>query len=487
MNIKTGTIVWVRKKRVLSSKSSENVVFKFALSAFFLKSAVVCATWLDFERSETLKFRNEFSPFYKELSCYGRITSASNHKESKKVLLVIFSYPSKSFLSNSCRGAIVSLNRKVVKSIAATANSTAFTSTHEFIKQLSMKINAPGKNSKKCKVGLELSSHKMKLKVTMSKFYGPFSESKISYECNEQPLSNPNPNSPKKNSKMFITGSELMRHRTKHKMLIKLKLISQRLYRAYNKTVSNQKLSLPRKNVDPRRVTEALLMRSGNVESNPGPPPGREPRNANGTTQVQREPEAAIWVTSYNVRGLKEEAKLRHLVNSFHKRMGGKNRDFVACLQETYVENEGRLPYLWRGNFHLTPGTGNSCGCITLVSAHINIIGSKSIGNRAHVLACQKVGDLNTTYIVANVYAPCPNNTEKADFFEELFDSLNEFEDRYNCSRRLIIGDFNTNLKENEMQNRMYSVQEKRIASQIKSYIRDFGLKDCWSSAKGYT
>ena len=69
---------------------------------------------------------------------------------------------------------------------------------------------------------------------------------------------------------------------------------------------------------------------------------------------------AAMVVTSFNVRGLNDEPKLRHLINSLYKVCGGKNTDSVACLQETSIEKEGKIPYLWRGNYYQTPGAGNS-------------------------------------------------------------------------------------------------------------------------------
>ena len=162
---------------------------------------------------------------------------------------------------------------------------------------------------------------------------------------------------------------------------------------------------------------------------------------------------AALKVISYNVRGLKDENKLRHLLNGFYKRNGGKNRDFMACLQETYLENEGKIPYLWRGNFHLTPGIGSSCGCLTLLSAHVNIIGSQNIGNREHVLALQKTGEMNISYIVANVYAPNPNSNEKLEFCVKVFDTISEFEEKYNCAKIIIMGDFNLNFDEKEIKN----------------------------------
>ena len=244
---------------------------------------------------------------------------------------------------------------------------------------------------------------------------------------------------------------------------------------------SNQSLSVSGGRSDRRSLIETLLLRSGNVESNPGPADGNDGHGG------QRKMDTALSVISYNVRGLKDESKLSHLLSCLYKKMGGKNKDFVACLQETYLDKEGRLPYLWRGNYHLTPGAGNSCGCVTLVSPHINIIGKKNIGNRAHVLACQKVGANGTSYIVANIYAPCPNSNEKAEFFEELFDVISDFEERYNCSRSLIVGDFNLNLHEKEMKNRLYTAQEKRIANQVKNLAINLNLADCWQLAPEFT
>ena len=157
------------------------------------------------------------------------------------------------------------------------------------------------------------------------------------------------------------------------------------------------------------------------------------------------------------------------------------------CLQETYLESEGKIPYLWRGNFHLTPGNGHSCGCLTLVSSHINIIGAQNVESRANVLACQKVGENGTSFIIANIYAPCPNTNEKIDFYEKVFDTVSEFEEKFNCSKCLIAGDFNLNMNENEMKNRLFSAQERRIAKLVRTLARDSSLEDCWDTTKGYT
>ena len=148
------------------------------------------------------------------------------------------------------------------------------------------------------------------------------------------------------------------------------------------------------------------LVRSKDVESNPGPK------------------ESTILVTSYNVRGLKDEKKLRHLINKVYQDEKGKNSDYIVCFQETYITGTGKLPYLWRGNMHMTPGTGNSCGCVTLTSSHLNILHAVDLEHRGHVLVCQRTGDNSPSYIIANIYAPNPNNEDKIEFYEEILISV---------------------------------------------------------------
>ena len=235
-----------------------------------------------------------------------------------------------------------------------------------------------------------------------------------------------------------------------------------------------------------KRLTDDRLIRSSDVQENPGPNPGLpdDMRNRDGPSTRSK---GSTLVMSYNVRGLTDDSKLRHLINSLYKKAGGKDRDFIACLQETYIEKENRIPYLWRGNYVLTPGTGNGCGCITLLSSHLNVVGSCNVENRAHVIACQKSGEVAVSYIVANIYAPNPNTSPKMDFYERVFDTINEFKERFDCDNILLAGDFNLNMKENEMKNRNFSVQEKRIANFVKDLAKGTGLIDCWESESSFT
>ena len=237
------------------------------------------------------------------------------------------------------------------------------------------------------------------------------------------------------------------------------------------------------------QVTKLRLMSAGDVERNPGPAPEvndqRAPPTAPAASAHQTGP--PLMMTTYNVRGLNDENKLRHLLNYFHRNDGGKSVDNIVCLQETYVDSPGKIPYIWRGNYFLTPGTGNSCGCLTLLSPHLSVVSNRQIGNRAHVIACQRSGETNVSLIVANIYAPNANTREKIDFFEEIFDLVRELEDTYNCSNSFILGDFNLIFNQREGKNRNFPSQEQRVASTVKAFAADSDLKDIWLNNQGFT
>ena len=216
-------------------------------------------------------------------------------------------------------------------------------------------------------------------------------------------------------------------------------------------------------------ITKLRLLLSGDVELNPGPPDS-------GDTKL----------ISYNVRGLKDRLKLRHLLNHMQKEVGTRN-NFICALQETYLENDNFLSYLWRGNYYLTPGNGHSSGCLTLLSHHLNVAAAKDVDQRGHILAIQRAGDVSVSLILVNLYAPNPNNNAKIDFFNNIFEALLEFSENYGCDNLLVAGDFNLILKANEALNRNFPAQEKRLADFLKTNISALNLKDIWDSKSEYT
>ena len=221
-----------------------------------------------------------------------------------------------------------------------------------------------------------------------------------------------------------------------------------------------------------------LLLRCGDIEQNPGP----EPRG-----EQQRKKFSSTVVTSYNVRGINDEKKLRHLINKVYKDMKRNSTESIICFQETFVEKEGKLSYLWRGNLHLTPGTGSSCGCLTLTSSNLNILEAADLDGRAHIISCQRTNEQDTAYVIANIYAPNPNNLEKIDFFDRVLDKVQDFKERFNCSNVIIAGDFNLNFDWKEAKNRQYTAQERRVADFVKENTEALQLKDCWENRNKFT
>ena len=226
-----------------------------------------------------------------------------------------------------------------------------------------------------------------------------------------------------------------------------------------------------------------LLLRCGDVERLPGP---RNTGDQNsGTARPSVRPN--LFVLSYNVRGLGDEKKLRHLMNYCYQQQGGPNEEFLCFMQETYIVNETKIPYLWRGNYHVTPGNGHSCGCVTLLSHNLNVIETRELGERGHIIVCQKIGDRRATYIVANLYAPNCNNLEKIEFFENLFENLNELSLNHDCVNIIVAGDFNLVFNKSETKNRLYNAQEARVATSVKNFISQANLTSIWKSKAEFT
>ena len=91
------------------------------------------------------------------------------------------------------------------------------------------------------------------------------------------------------------------------------------------KTRRTTRISVFRDAEHRRRVISQSLRRCPEVEENPGPRPEQD------TRQAER-PRSQVKVMSYNVRGLNDESKLRHLVNHCYKEVGGKDQDSVFCF-----------------------------------------------------------------------------------------------------------------------------------------------------------
>ena len=196
---------------------------------------------------------------------------------------------------------------------------------------------------------------------------------------------------------------------------------------------------------------------------------------------------AALQVMTLNVRGLNDSKKVRHLVNNCYKKCS-LSSESIFMFQETYVSSLKLLDYIWRGEYHLTPGMGNSVGCITLLSSTLKIVHSVNIGDRGHILAVSRDNVTRVEFIIVNVYAPNGLDANKTEFMDEVVQRTGEIQTLYNCSVVILAGDLNIVFKNDEVKNRAFTTAESRTAAIIKQSLDTLDLADGWNfSEKKFT
>ena len=186
-------------------------------------------------------------------------------------------------------------------------------------------------------------------------------------------------------------------------------------------------------------------------------------------------------VVTYNVRGLGDAKKVRHLINKCYK-LSSSSVNSIFLFQEVYSTKLDLIKYIWRGEHHLTPGLGNSLGCLTLVTAPHKIIHTRDIGNRAHVLVLTKDDPNRTEMLIVNAYAPNGYGQVKQVFFDELTEAITELIADYNCANLILGGDLNLVMCEEETKNSTFSQPERRIAQVVKDLFQLTNLTDGWEA-----
>ena len=220
------------------------------------------------------------------------------------------------------------------------------------------------------------------------------------------------------------------------------------------------------------RGLNLLRLRCGDIEAHPGP--------VTVPAQEKQDQKATLQLVTQNVRGLGDSKKVRHLINNCYK-LSKKASNSIYFFQETFVSKLSLVNYLWRGEHHLTPGTGNSQGCLTLVTSPYKILRTIELGSRGHILVLTE-NDINKAeLIVANVYAPNNNDEEKIAFFSDVLDELADLEATYHCNQLFLAGDLNLVFSDSEVLNRARLASEQRVADRVKSHFDRLHWVDCWS------
>lgn len=252
-----------------------------------------------------------------------------------------------------------------------------------------------------------------------------------------------------------------------------------------------------------------ILKQCGDIATNPGPPvnwrhqsPAGAGSNQDGQQsrpdqERQADPNSKgnksngnnksdLQVMSYNVRGLGDSKKLRHLVNNCYKLMN-EAMDSVFIIQESHATHLNLLKFLWRGDFCETSGTGAGKGCLTLLSLMLKAIKTIHYDQRAHIVVIGKSDEKRADLIVVNVYGPNQNNQDKLDFFIRLIEALADLKLEYDCKRVIFAGDFNVVFDESEVKNRSYPLTEKRLARNLKGIFSAADLSNGWHEATNET
>jgi hypothetical protein len=112
----------------------------------------------------------------------------------------------------------------------------------------------------------------------------------------------------------------------------------------------------------------AILKTCNFVEKNPGP-----------LSYIKKH----LDVFTLNCRGLGKINKFR-LVLAGVADLLKSNPDSLFMLQETMVKNDHYLKLAWKGAYAITPGNGNSQGCITLANHNVTIERQINYEKRGH-------------------------------------------------------------------------------------------------------
>jgi exonuclease III len=183
-----------------------------------------------------------------------------------------------------------------------------------------------------------------------------------------------------------------------------------------------------------------------------------------------------LTIITLNCRGLGNINKFRLLLNKMYEVIH--NTQAVIMLQETMILDDSYLKMAWRGNFVLTPGTGNSKGCLTLTNSNLTIEHVHHFGNRGHYFTLTGLNG-NEPTLVMNIYAPNGYNDDKTNFFIDTFDTILT----YDCDI-ILAGDFNVTLRDVDRHNRGTTINEDSVAKLVIDNVTTADLSDVWDLNK---
>ena len=222
-----------------------------------------------------------------------------------------------------------------------------------------------------------------------------------------------------------------------------------------------------------RNYSKNKLLRSGDVELNPGP--------------VRISDYNEMEIITYNCRGLKDYRKLKRVLNSCAGVIKAKHLSLIL-LQETHLikEEENKLRVMWRGGYVASPGQGASRGCLTLFDSRWKV--EENFVSADGRMTCSALSMGQTEVIIVNVYVP---NDHDLNFIEMVFERIIEFRDKYPSYEIILAGDFNLVMdKDKDSINRTDTPGEQISRKLFADNLRVLELRDAFrekNNSGGYT
>ena len=182
---------------------------------------------------------------------------------------------------------------------------------------------------------------------------------------------------------------------------------------------------------------------------------------------------SALKIFSLNVRGLRNPRKRRILFHAIKK-----EKFDIICFQETYLTENDRktIEKEWSHSFHLSGGSKNSKGLLTLFNKTIPVenITLKSSNDRCLI---SQISFNNTFVTFLNIYAPCVTK-EKSDFLFRIKNIANDYVSN-DLGYYILAGDFNS-VSNNKLDIISGDVHNSKTVDDFNSFINDLLLIDIW-------
>lgn len=214
------------------------------------------------------------------------------------------------------------------------------------------------------------------------------------------------------------------------------------------------------------------IMLSGDVEKNPGPKHPEDPFK--------------ITILSQNCRGLNDTTK-RNLLLAQCNKLKSINPFFVIGLQETHLTQVGTDVTDWPGKIIVSNATtSRGGGCITFLGEGINILKEIHMDERGHLLLV--AGLLNSTTIIANVYAPVRDATNQQEIFYNTFiQNFNDLiADNEPNTPLILLGDLNISLTDLGRGRSKYSKRNIEIVNRLSRLLEVHKLTSFWNHSDDF-